>query len=456
MAEILEFADWLEIDEDFGDVMRAGVGAVGRGLNYGLQKVDQLTGWIDKVAASVPDIHREVVLAHREIREHPELEEVMQNKASIMDLMRKLAQVDPKKLEAEGKAILGNKDAGQAIAAWERSAIPLAVELIIQFGEAIHIGKLIRAMPSYFGTMWEKFNQIKQAATVWQKTEAILALVGAFLTFLHFAVTSAFLSGLMAKIAALLHQWMLGGKLLAGAYIVWGLVILLAMAHGNTKSRLLRWVIGFVLAIIDPSHGKIDDVKASPRFRKFFGMKPAEQPNQNPAEAQPQQTQQESTLQDLHQSAVDAFPRTTKRQHAVCPVRIVQMEWVPFIGVKTLYIKGLAQNSISGKEYNPQILFKNILYNTNADTRIIASDGLMYEYKKPSVVENDVLVRCTCPDFRWRFAYYNHLDHSLHGRKPPKYNSLGVGPPANPLEMEGMCKHLMKLVTALRDADAIK
>jgi hypothetical protein len=269
------------------------------------------------------------------MHQHPELQEIMQNKASVLDLARKLAQIDPKKLEAEGKVILSNKDAGQAIAAWEKSSIPLAVELIIHFGEAIHIGKLIRAMPAYFGIIWDKFRQIRQAASIWQKAEAILALVGALLAFLHFIATSAFLSGFLAKIAVLLHQWVLGGELLLGAYIVWGVVILLAMAHGNAKNKVFRWLIGFILAIIDPSHGKIPHVEKSPRFRKFFGLK----------EPQPgEQPKHESTLYDLHQSAVDAFPHTTKRQHATDTIRIVQLNWTPFLGLKTLYLKGLAQN----------------------------------------------------------------------------------------------------------------
>lgn len=448
MSQTLEFTDWLELDEGFGDWMKSGANAVGRGLNYGLEKIDALASKINQIAASVPEIHREIVLAHREMHQHPELEEVMQNKASILDLMRKLAQFDPKQLEAEGKVILSNKDAGQAIAAWERSAIPLAVELIVQFGEAIHIGKLIRAMPAYFGTMWEKFKQIKQAATAWQKAEAIIALVGAFLTFLHFAVTAAFLSGLPAKIAALLHQWVLGGELLAGAYIVWGVVILLAMAHGNTKSKLLKWLIGFILAIIDPSHGKINDVEKSPRFRKFFGMKPAPD-----AESPPPTPTQESTLYDLHQSAVDAFPRTTKRQHSVDTIKIVQMEWTPFLGTKTLFVKGLAQNVVHGTEYHPMIQFKNVKYHNDRDAgglvEIVASDNKPYLLEKLSY--NDVLVRCDCDDHKWRFCHYNHLDKSLYGRDRKKYESQGLWV-ANPLELPGLCKHLMKFSLALKDS----
>ena len=65
----------------------------------------------------------------------------------------------------------------------------------------------------------------------------------------------------------------------------------------------------------------------------------------------------ESSLSDLYQSAVDAYPKTTLRQHATQPVVITQLHWTPYVGMKTLFVKGIAQNE--GKEYSPIILFKN-------------------------------------------------------------------------------------------------
>jgi hypothetical protein len=160
----------------------------------------------------------------------------------------------------------------------------------------------------------------------------------------------------------------------------------------------------------------------------------------------------ESSLVDLYQSAVAAFPRTTRRQYATDTIHITNLHWTPFVGMKTLFVKGLAQNE--GKEYTPIILLKNVQYITEGIT-IVASDGREYTFKKLSPTENDVLVRCDCPDFRWRFRYYNYLDHSLQGPKGKKYEAKGMRPPANPMEMPGMCKHLMKLMQGLNETGVI-
>lgn len=65
-----------------------------------------------------------------------------------------------------------------------------------------------------------------------------------------------------------------------------------------------------------------------------------------------------------------------------------------------------------------------------------------------------VVVVTRLKDFYWRFNYYDHIDHSLYGRKRKKYEGQGLWV-ANPKEMPGMCKHLMKMAMALRDAGLI-
>ncbi len=110
-------------------------------------------------------------------------------------------------------------------------------------------------------------------------------------------------------------------------------------------------------------------------------------------------------------------------------------------------------------EHHPMILIRNVYYHPLRDQRdlveIIASDNRQYFIEKLAYDGNQILVRCDCGDHRFRFAYYNHLDHSLYGRKPKKYESLGIGPPANPMQLPGMCKHLMKLFSALGHAGVI-
>ena len=161
----------------------------------------------------------------------------------------------------------------------------------------------------------------------------------------------------------------------------------------------------------------------------------------------------ETSIVDLYKSTVDAFPNTTMRQHATDPIVISHLNWIPYVGMKTLFIKGLAQNE--GREYNPIIVFKQVEYNTNENyIKLNANDGKIYHLKQLSLENNDVMVRCGCNDFSYRFNYYNHLDKSLYNRKRKKYESNG-GPPANPKEMPGMCKHLLKMTKALRQSSIL-
>lgn len=153
----------------------------------------------------------------------------------------------------------------------------------------------------------------------------------------------------------------------------------------------------------------------------------------------------ESSALELYQSAVRAFPNTTKRQHATQPIVIKEMRITPFVGVKTLFLKGFAQNE--DREYDSIIVFKGVNYG-GKQTTVTASDGLKYSFDKLSLESTDVMLRCNCPDFYWRFNYYNHLDKSLYGSKRGKYESKG-GLPANPMELPGMCKHLMKMAEML-------
>jgi len=157
----------------------------------------------------------------------------------------------------------------------------------------------------------------------------------------------------------------------------------------------------------------------------------------------------ESSAEELYRSAVKAFPNTKMRQHAIHPIVIRELRWTPFVGVKTLFIKGLAQNE--DREYGPCILFKGVNYQGKA-VKITANDGLTYNFDKLSLENTDVLLRCNCPDFRYRFSWYNHLDKSLYGSTAKKYHSKGIGSVANPMQMEGMCKHLMKTIKILEEA----
>jgi hypothetical protein len=160
---------------------------------------------------------------------------------------------------------------------------------------------------------------------------------------------------------------------------------------------------------------------------------------------------QEHNLKELYASTVSAFPRTTKRQHATDPIKVNHLEWVPFLGLGTLFVKAIVESN--GKEYNPIIVFKNVSYDQGDKlVELTANDGKNYILNQLSSDKNNVLVRCACEDFAWRFNYWDHINHDLYGKKRKKYEAQHAPGTANPAEQPGMCKHLIKMIRALQES----
>ena len=164
----------------------------------------------------------------------------------------------------------------------------------------------------------------------------------------------------------------------------------------------------------------------------------------------------ESSLDELKQSAILAFPNTTKRQHAIDEIEISNVKITPFLGVKTLYAKALAHNINNGNEYNSVILFKGLNYqeqknNNNIEINV---NGIHYYFNKLSLENTQVLLRCNCQDFKNRFHHYNHIDKSLQGPNRKKYIGQGLWE-ANPQKLPGMCKHIMKMVETLKQINLV-
>lgn len=159
----------------------------------------------------------------------------------------------------------------------------------------------------------------------------------------------------------------------------------------------------------------------------------------------------ESSLRELYDSAVEAFPNTTRRQHSTNTIVISHIDWTPFLGVKTLMVKAIAQNE--GKEYNPMIVLKSVRFHEAYDepelVRIIDATEQTYYLEQLSYDETPVLVRCNCGDFYWRFCHADHLSSDLYGRNRKKYEAIHNPGAANPDNAKGLCKHLMKLVKTL-------
>lgn len=151
----------------------------------------------------------------------------------------------------------------------------------------------------------------------------------------------------------------------------------------------------------------------------------------------------ESNLRDLEGSTVTAFGDS--RIDASYAVQLNNIETVPFTEQNLLTVSATTKSD--NELYDTSIEFQDVEYVEESDDgtgvyNFKAADGTEYYV---TIGNGDVLVRCTCGDFRWRFAYYNSVDGSLLGDPPPPYVAKTDRAPANPSKAPGLCKHLIKL-----------
>lgn len=168
----------------------------------------------------------------------------------------------------------------------------------------------------------------------------------------------------------------------------------------------------------------------------------------------------EKTSNELYADTIAAFPNTTKRQFSTDTIRFVSLQWVPFRGLNTLFVNGVAKNSDGGRdhlysEYHPSILFKNVIYHTELRPKLITlidNRQSTHYLEQLSYDQNNILVRCGCPDYYWRFQHWNHMNRSNYGRDRKKYESDN---PVNPMESPGMCKHIIKLLKVIKESGIV-
>lgn len=187
------------------------------------------------------------------------------------------------------------------------------------------------------------------------------------------------------------------------------------------------------------------------KFMLLRGARIVQQLNQLREEPQQQPLDEVSTVPDLEDNIAQAFPRTTKRQHATGEVDVNYVEFIPFVGVKYLHVRSTTLSN--GHNYQQAIQFMRVQFDqqeTPDNVSIMGNDNVVYHVHPIKLNNHNVKVRCNCLDFHFRFANYNSTDKSLVGRPPPPYvRKTTTRPSVNPEQVPGMCKHLLKVVEVL-------
>lgn len=155
----------------------------------------------------------------------------------------------------------------------------------------------------------------------------------------------------------------------------------------------------------------------------------------------------ETTLQQLIQNTEQAFP-DSERQDDAESQRATRMLLVPY--QQGFMVKCTIHNANDQTNYDTNIYFEDISISDDPnehDVQFMAPDGNEYSVVSSEVENADVKVRCTCLDFYWRFAMWNHNDGSLLGQKPKPYVKKTDREPNNPSQTPGVCKHLIATAT---------
>ncbi len=160
----------------------------------------------------------------------------------------------------------------------------------------------------------------------------------------------------------------------------------------------------------------------------------------------------ESNLEQLYNFTRDAFPHCTKRLYATHPIEISRVNFTAFRGLNTLLARCEAKNE--NRHYNCIILFKDIEYfNARQEfglIEIVDTIGDHHILRKPEISGNDVLIRCSCPDFKFRGLLPDKLDRSLYGRIGRRTEDTHHI--VNPTDAPLVCKHVWKFVEVLQNS----
>lgn len=115
-------------------------------------------------------------------------------------------------------------------------------------------------------------------------------------------------------------------------------------------------------------------------------------------------------------------------------------------GVKTLTFYGEVRSTNSFGGHSIILTFKNVKREDG-----LTKEELLAGYQpKPSLAKHEVMMRCSCMSYRFRFDKANRDHGAGTGARFRIYHRKTNRKPNNPLNLPGFCKHALEFVTYLQ------
>lgn len=166
---------------------------------------------------------------------------------------------------------------------------------------------------------------------------------------------------------------------------------------------------------------------------------------------------EDATYSQLRQNIDTAFPETNKRQHATAEVNVSNIQYVPFTN-GALQVDAISRSN--GHDYKQTLIFSGVNYHPTEETgtaTFTGTDGEQHDIEPISLQDKRVKVGCTCLDFHYRFATWNHAADALSTKRPPMYQrKTNNRPPVNPTHAPGVCKHIIRVIDTMRKYKLIR
>lgn len=126
---------------------------------------------------------------------------------------------------------------------------------------------------------------------------------------------------------------------------------------------------------------------------------------------------------------------------------------VPFIGTKSVLFHFNSRATSGKTSWDVFFFFSELEITVESQGKSFMKVTYKNEdhwIEKPSMKKTPLRVRCSCPDFRYRFAPWNEKEGAIYGGKAAKYTKKTNRPVQNPQHTPGMCKHLVNALLWLQ------
>ncbi len=131
--------------------------------------------------------------------------------------------------------------------------------------------------------------------------------------------------------------------------------------------------------------------------------------------------------------------------HIRSTIRVDGLDLNYMKGMKTLTFTGVIHSHETPIGYTVILMFKRVDEHENLTEEEIAQ-GFQ---PKPSLSNNELLVRCSCPSYRFRFDRANRDHYAGTGARFPTYIRKTNRKPNNPRNIPGLCVHESEFLTYL-------